>query len=195
MRMEPAAHVASRSPAKPKKAHAVATAESAGETRVTVEPAPEEPKTAASEPVHKPDVKGKPATTTAAFVGDYSGEDVAVYHIENLPDRTEKDPKARLEVTSSSDSALAFELVDSSNGNEICTLNGALSDGAVTIAKGQKCFEQNSEDASTAATVLTGTASIEQSRLLFDLDMSFAMEVAGKKLGGSLSYHFDGKRK
>ena len=36
---------------------------------------------------------------------------------------------------------------------------------------------------------------VDQSRLLFDLDMSFVMEVAGRKLGGSLSYHFDGKRK
>jgi len=133
--------------------------------------------------------------SASAFLGDYAGEDVAVYHIETLPDRTEKDPKARMKVTSSSDSALAFELVDSSNGNEICTLNGTLADGNVTIAKGQKCFEQNAEDASAAATVLSGTASVDQARLLFDLDMSFAMEMGGRKLGGSLSYHFDGKRK
>jgi hypothetical protein len=148
-----------------------------------------------------PAVPGAPAegpkskATTVAFVGDYTGEDVSTYRIETMPDRTEKDPNAKLKVTSSSDSALAFELVDSSNGKEICTLKGTLGDAGVTIAKGQKCFEENGEEASAAATVLSGTASITDSRLVFDLDMSFAMEIAGRKLGGSLAYHFDGKRK
>jgi hypothetical protein len=163
------------------------------ESKVAEQPATEPPKPADASKVEAP--KGKAAVTAGAFVGDYTGEDVAVYHIESLPDRTEKDPKARLKVTSTSDTALAFELVDSSNGNEICTLSGTLGDTGVTIAKGQKCFEQSAEDASTSATVQSGTASVDQSRLLFDLDMSFVMEVAGRKLGGSLSYHFDGKRK
>jgi hypothetical protein len=165
------------------------------ETKVAEQPAAESPKPAATDGSKAETPKGKAGLTAAAFVGDYTGEDVAVYHIESLPDRTEKDPKARLKVTSTSDTALAFELVDSSNGNEICTLSGTLSDAGVAIAKGQKCFEQSGEDASTSATVQSGTASVDQSRLLFDLDMSFVMEVAGRKLGGSLSYHFDGKRK
>jgi hypothetical protein len=150
-------------------------------------------KASLAEVAHPGDPKKKPVA--AAFVGDYSGEDVATYHIESLPDRVEKDPKARLKVTTSSDTALAFELVDSSNGKEICTLNGTLSDSGATIAKGQKCFEQNGEDASTAATVLSGTASVDQSHLVFDLDMTFAMEIAERKLGGTLAYHFDGTRK
>jgi hypothetical protein len=165
------------------------------ETKVAEQPAAEAPKPAASEAPKTEPPKGKVAPSAAAFVGEYTGEDVAVYHIESLPDRTEKDPKARMRVTSSSDTALAFELVDSSNGNEICTLTGTLGEAGVSIAKGQKCFEQSAEDASTSATVQSGTASVDQSRLLFDLDMSFVMEVAGRKLGGSLSYHFDGKRK
>ncbi len=167
----------------------------APETKVAEQPAAEAPKPAASDAPKAEAPKGKAAVTAAAFVGEYTGEDVGIYRIESLPDRTEKDPKARMRVTSTSDTALAFELVDSSNGNEICTLSGTLGDTGVTIAKGQKCFEQSAEDASTSATVQSGTASLDQSRLLFDLDMSFAMEVAGRKLGGSLSYHFDGKRK
>ncbi len=160
-------------------------------------PAPEAPKSPAPA-ADKPKTEApanQAKVTTAAFVGDYSGEDVAVYRIESLPDRTEKDPKAKMKVTSSSDTALAFELVDSSNGNEICTLTATLGDAGVTVAKGQKCFEQNAEDASASATVQSGTASLEKERLLFDLDMSFVMEVAGRTLGGSLSYHFDGTRK
>jgi hypothetical protein len=165
------------------------------EPKVAEQPAAEAAKPAASDAPKTETPKGKAALTAAAFVGDYTGEDVAVYHIESMPDRTEKDPKARLRVTSTSDTALAFELVDSSNGNEICTLSGTLGEAGVAIAKGQKCFEQSSEDASTSAAVLSGTASVDQSRLLFDLDMSFVMEIAGRKLEGSLSYHFDGKRK
>lgn len=152
-------------------------------------------KTPSANSVRSGDPKTKP--TAAQFVGDYLGEDVATYHIESLPDRTETDPKARLKVTTSSDTSLDFELVDSSNGKEICTLKGTLSDNdkGATIAKGQKCFEQNGEEASAAATVQSGTASIDQSRLVFDLDMTFAMEIAGRKLGGTLVYHFDGRRK
>ena len=150
-------------------------------------------KTPSADSIRTGDPKTKP--TTAQFVGDYLGEDVATYHIESLPDRTETDPKARLKVTTSSDTSLDFELVDSSNGKEICTLKGTLTDTGAAIAKGQKCFEQNGEEASAAATVQSGTASIDQSRLVLDLDMTFAMEIAGRKLGGTLVYHFDGKRK
>src|SRR5581483_1998532 len=133
-------------------------AETPAEPSAAEEPA----KAKAAEPPKSPDAKPKASVSTTAFVGDYSGEDLAVYHIENLPDRTERDPKARMKVTSSGDSALAFEIVDS----EICTLSGSLSEGGATIAKGQKCFEQNAEDASTSATVQSGTASVDQSRLV-----------------------------
>ena len=163
--------------------------------KVEDHPAPDAPKPAAPETPKTEAPKGKAPLAATAFIGDYSGEDVAVYHVEGLPDRTEKDPKARMKVTSSSDTTLAFELVDSSNGNEICTLSGTLGEAGVAIAKGQKCFEQSTEDASTSAIVQSGTATLEQSRLLFELDMSFVMEIAGRKLAGSLSYHFDGNRK
>src|SRR5262249_15715351 len=152
----------------------------------TAEPAPaEKPASeAAAKPAPEgtPSADGKQKVAAAAFVRDYSGEDVATYRIESLPDRTEKDPKARLTVTSSSDTALAFELVDSSNGKEICTLNGTLGNAGAVIEKGQKCFEQSGEEASAAATVVSGTATVEQTRLLFDLDMTFSMEIAGRKL-------------
>ncbi|HEX4337791.1 MAG TPA: hypothetical protein VH062_17900 [Polyangiaceae bacterium] len=194
MRADPAVAAMHHTPMKSaKSSHATKPADSA--TAAVTVPVPADSARPSTEPAPKTGGKPKTEVTVAAFLGDYSGEDVAVYHIEELPDRTEKDPKARLKVTSSSDSALAFELVDSSNGNEICTLNGTLGPTGATIAKDQKCFEQNGEDASAAAKIVSGTATVEQTRLLFDLDMSFAMEMGGKKLGGTLSYHFDGKRK
>jgi hypothetical protein len=192
-------HHASAKP-KPSRTHA-ANRPSPPEPAETTTPAPASSSAAASassasvpaKDAHAADVKSK--VTAAAFVGDYTGEDVATYRIESMPDRTEKDPKARLTVTSSSDTAIAFELVDSSNGKEICTLKGTLGDGTASIEKGQKCFEQNAEQASASATVVTGSATVDKTRLVFDLDMSFSMEIADRKLGGSLAYHFDGTRK
>ncbi len=129
------------------------------------------------------------------LTGDYLGEDVATYHIESLPDRTERDPKARLTVTSPREPSLAFVLVDSSNGKEICTLNGTAGESGATIAKGQKCFEQSGSDASASATVTSGTATVDKTKLVLDLEMDFEMEVSDHQLKGTLGYHFEGTRR
>jgi hypothetical protein len=130
----------------------------------------------------------------AEFVGDYRGEDVAVYKMSGLPDRTERDPKARITVKASAGTELQFVLIDSSNGKEICTLSGNLKDSVASIGSGQKCFEQSEGEASAAATVTKGSARFEKQRLVLELDMDFEMSAAGRKLTGSLDYEFDGKR-
>ena len=135
-----------------------------------------------------------PTPAVAEFVGEYLGEDVATYKMSGLPDRTERDPKARITVKASAGTEIQFVLVDSSNGKDICTLSGNLKDSNVTIVTGQKCFEQNEGDASAGATVKKGSASLEKKRLVVELDMDFEMSAGGKKLTGSLAYRFDGKR-
>jgi hypothetical protein len=128
------------------------------------------------------------------LAGDYLGEDIAVYKMSGLPDRTERDPKARITVKASAGAELHFVLVDSSNGKEICTLSGNLKDSAVSIGAGQKCFEQSEGGASAGATVTNGNAHFEKRRLVLELDMDFEMSAGGRKLTGSLDYKFDGKR-
>lgn len=154
----------------------------------------------------EPSASAAPAATTtaaptppsssavAAFVGEFRGEDVATYRISGIPDRTERDPKARITVKTSDSGDLLFVLVDSSNGKEICTLSGTLKDSTVSIGAGQKCFEQNEGEASAGATVTKGTATLSDKTLRFDLDLDFEMTVEGRSLRGSLEYHFEGKR-
>jgi hypothetical protein len=147
-----------------------------------------------SPPQSKPGAPQPSSLAVAEFVGDYLGEDVATYRISGLPDRTERDPKARITVKESTGTELLFVLVDSSNGKEICTLSGNLKESTVTIRAGQKCFEQNEGEASAAATVTKGSARFEKKRLVLELDLDFEMSAGGKKLTGSLDYEFDGKR-
>ena len=145
-------------------------------------------------PESKPGVPQPSSPAVAEFVGEYLGEDVATYKMSGLPDRTERDPKARITVKASAGTEILFVLVDSSNGKDICTLSGNLKDSNVTIGTGQKCFEQNEGDATAGATVKKGSASLEKKRLVVELDMDFEMSAGGKKLTGSLTYRFDGKR-
>jgi hypothetical protein len=149
---------------------------------------------APSPPPSKPGAPQPSSAAVAEFVGDYLGEDVATYRISGLPDRTERDPKARITVKESSGNELSFVLVDSSNGKDICTLSGSLKESSVTIAAGQKCFEQSEGEASAAATVKKGSARFEKKRLVLELDLDFEMSSGGRKLSGSLDYEFDGKR-
>lgn len=130
----------------------------------------------------------------ASFVGEFAGEDVATYRISGLPDRTERDPKARIDVKTSEGGDLLFVLIDSSNGKDICTLSGTVKDSTANIGPGQKCFEQNEGEASTGATVTKGSATVEKKKLLFDLELDFEMTAEGRTLRGSLTYHFEGKR-
>lgn len=145
-------------------------------------------------PQSKPGASQPSSPAVAEFVGDYLGEDVATYRMSGLPDRTERDPKARITVKESTGTALLFVLVDSSNGKEICTLSGDLKEAAVTIGAGQKCFEQSEGEASAAATVKKGSAHFEKKRLVLELGLDFEMSAGGRKLTGSLDYEFDGKR-
>jgi hypothetical protein len=133
--------------------------------------------------------------TAAMFVGDYGGEDVSTYRFEGVPDRVEKDPNAKVTVKSNSDHAVDFVLVDSSNGKEICTLSGTLTDNGVTLTAGQKCFEENGDDGSTSATLTKGTVSLDHGKLVMDTEFDFAMDVEERSLAGTLGYHFEGARK
>src|SRR5262245_3971669 len=101
------------------------------------------------------------SASLAEFVGEYLGEAVATYRITGLPERTERDPKARVTVKASTSPELLFVLVDSSNGKDICTLSGTMKDSKVSIGSGQKCFEQNEGEASAGATVTKGSATLE----------------------------------
>jgi hypothetical protein len=127
--------------------------------------------------------------------GDYRGDDVSAYRLSGLPDRTEKDPNARVNVRKTGDTKLDFALVDSSNGKDICTLSGTLEGAKATITAGQTCFEQESTAAAATATVTRGTATFENTRLVLDLTLDFELLLGDDEHAGTLEYHFDGTRR
>jgi hypothetical protein len=127
--------------------------------------------------------------------GDYRGDDVSAYRLSGLPDKTEKDPSARVNVRKSGDKKLDFALVDSSNGKDICTLTGTLEGRTATITAGQSCFEQDTGAASATATVTRGTATFENTRLVLDLTLDFELSLGDDEHAGTLEYHFDGSRR
>jgi hypothetical protein len=135
------------------------------------------------------------AVEPSLFVGDYTGEDVSTYRLGGMPEREDKDPKARITVKASGALALDIVLVDSSNGKDICTLKATLGATNATIAAGQKCFEQTGSDASATATIRTGTVTIEDRRLVVDLELDFEMHLPDQDAKGTLAYHFDGTRR
>jgi hypothetical protein len=131
--------------------------------------------------------------------GEYRGDDVSAYHLEGMPDRTEKDPNARINVRREKDKDLAFVLVDSSNGKDICTLTGTITDTPdgqkTTLAAGQACFEQDSDVASATATVTRGTATFDKTRLVLDMTLAFELRLGDEEHAGTLDYHFDGTKR
>jgi hypothetical protein len=142
----------------------------------------------------KPTAAAPQAANAQAFAGAYSGDDVATYHLEGLPDRVEKDPNAKLTVNTTDAHSLTFVLIDSSNGSDICSLSGKITDTGTTIDPGQKCFEQSGDDSSTSATVTEGTATVDGNRLVFEMNLDFSMSIGDRELTGTLQYRFQGKR-
>ncbi len=175
------------------KSHGASSAADGGATPVAAK------EVAAAEPADTKS-KDKPATAVPqtanaqAFAGAYSGDDVATYHLEGLPDRVEKDPNAKLTVKTTDPHALTFVLIDSSNGSDICSLSGKITDTGTTIDPGQKCFEQSGDDSSTSATVTEGTATVDGNHLVFEMNLDFSMSIGDRDLTGTLQYRFQGKR-
>jgi hypothetical protein len=83
------------------------------------------------------------AAPPAKIDGEYVGLDVAVYRVEGMPDRTERDPKARTLLRTPDDTSAEVVILDSGTGKEICALEGDRKGNAITLRAGQTCFEQS----------------------------------------------------
>jgi hypothetical protein len=133
--------------------------------------------------------------TAAAFAGNYTGEDVSTYRLEGLPERSDRDPNAKINAHSDDEHTASFVLVDSSNGKDICTLTGKTKGNVATLTAGQKCFEQDEGEESATGTLTTGSVTIEDTKLTMDVDFDFKMTVTDRDFSGTLGYHFSGTRK
>jgi hypothetical protein len=126
-----------------------------------------------------------------AVAGEYRGEDVAITAIDGLGENTERDPKARIDVTEPSKGTVALALVSSSDGSTICTLSAKLAGSSATIAPGQACFSGGGSTGS----IETGSATFSGDRLVVDFRLRLELSAGGQQRSGSMSYHFDGRRR
>jgi hypothetical protein len=129
----------------------------------------------------------------ADAAGVYAGSDETRYLLDGAPERTEKDPKARTRVDFAGH--VSFTLVDSSNGNDICTLRGVEAPAAITIEPDQECFSQQAGATSTKGVVKKGTATFAARTLTLELELDFELRAPDQTMSGKVLYRFEGRRK
>ena len=108
----------------------------------------------------KPGAASKPAGAVV-LAGLYAGSDSSTFRLSGMPERTEKDPKAKTRVSDKSDGSVDLIAIDSSNGKDICTLH-ATPKGKdrkeFTVTPGQHCFESGAGMSLKASAALTADA-------------------------------------
>ena len=136
---------------------------------------------------------GGPDTSTVAnFTGEYRGEDVSIIRIDGLPDRRERDPNARTKVEQSTDDRVEITLINSANGDPLCTIEARVSGNDAEVTPGQECF---SEGSAVQGSVSSGKARLEKEQLILDLDVALELSFGPETRSGNLDYHFEGSRK
>jgi hypothetical protein len=131
------------------------------------------------------------AGAVAKWAGEYVGSDLTTTRFEGMPERVQPDDKARTRVEEPKPGQIVLVVVDSSNGNPLCTLNADATGTTATIHADQSCF--GSEGMS--ATVVDGDAKLEGDRLVFDVQVAVEVDAGDVSMEGEIAYHFDGKRR
>jgi hypothetical protein len=131
------------------------------------------------------------ADASVKWAGEYVGSDLQVTRIQGRPDIRQPDDKARTRVEEKGSGRIALVIVNSLNGDTICSLNASTQGASASIDKGQNCFSAEEVD----VTVESGSAELKGDHLVFDVKASLEGAVGDDKIEGSVDYHFDGKRK
>ena len=138
---------------------------------------------------------GAPTTSSAGAVakwaGEYVGSDLTTTRFEGMPERVQPDDKARTRVEEPKPGEVVLVVVDSSNGNPLCSLNADATLGKATIRADQSCFGSEG----MTATVVEGDAKLEGDRLVFDVQIAVEVDAGDVSMSGEIAYHFDGKRR
>lgn len=125
------------------------------------------------------------------FAGEFSGEDTSTIRIEGMPDRTEHDPKARTRVEQSSPTSIELILINSANGDPLCTLKATVAGNEAVVNAGQMCF---SEGEVLVGTIRSGKAQLTGDHLTLDLDVGLELNFGDESRDGEIDYHFEGDR-
>jgi hypothetical protein len=132
------------------------------------------------------------ASTDAAvkWAGTYVGSDVQTTRLSGKPELRVPDDKARTRVDEKGSGRIALVIVNSQNGDTICSLNASTQGASATLDRNQNCFSTEELD----VTVQSGSAELKGDRLIMDVKASVEGVVGDDKVEGSVDYHFDGKR-
>jgi hypothetical protein len=134
---------------------------------------------------------GSDAGAVAKWAGEYVGSDLTTTRFEGMPERVQPDDKARTKVEEPKPGHVVLIVVDSSNGNPLCSLNADATGTTATIRADQSCFGSEG----MTATVTEGNARLEGDRLIFDVQITVEVDAGDVSMDGEIAYHFDGKRR
>jgi hypothetical protein len=134
---------------------------------------------------------GVDAGAVAKWAGEYVGSDLTTTRFEGMPERVQPDDKARTKVEEPKPGQVVLIVVDSSNGNPLCSLNADATGTTATIRADQSCFGSEG----MTATVTEGDARLEGDRLIFDVQIAVEVDAGDMSMTGEIAYHFDGKRR
>jgi hypothetical protein len=145
----------------------------------------------ASEAADTKDAGGKRAPALA-IDGEYAGWDTTTYRFANVPEVPQRDPNARTRVVKGAGDNLELVIINSANGQDLCTLKGKLAGSDVTLDKGQRCFEEGN---TVTATLRKGSARFSGKQLVLDAEFDVEMDTGQEQMSGEIVYHFEGTRK
>jgi hypothetical protein len=126
----------------------------------------------------------------ADFAGEWNGEDTVVYRLQQLPDRTAVDPKARITIVKDGERTIAMTLIDTSDGDAICTVRATVAGRTAALRAGQPCFDSGP----LSGKITSGTVTLNGGELIVELKANVELTLEGEKLGGVLEYRFVGRR-
>lgn len=155
------------------------------------------PPVAKSEPSASTSPVGNAAPTNAQpaldeWLGQYQGRDETKYVMAGQPDRAYDDPKAKIRVERASDKSVNFVFVDSSNGQDLCTLTGDVSGNEAKLAPGQKCFLDPDENMTVNSR--PGVAKRDGKRLTLNVVIDTTYDFEDGRAEGRIEYEFEGQR-
>lgn len=126
------------------------------------------------------------------WIGRWQGNDTTRYLIEGLDERKFDDDQAVVRVQEESSDTVALVLVDSSNGEDLCSLTAKVTGKSAVVQPGQSCF--SASDQGIEATVTEGTARLEDEHLVLDASLDTTLQGPGPTQHGTIEYHFEGSR-
>jgi len=133
------------------------------------------------------------AAAPARFAGMYAGYDIAVFRLTGLPDREQRDDKAKIRIEDTTPGNVSITLINSEDGSDLCELAARVEGNAALLETAQPCFTGGGEG-SLQAELTSGRAVVEGDKLRMDAEGTLSVALPDQELDGDLTYTFEGDR-